>query len=52
MTNFPYENAVSATEVGMNGAKLNQAGRIFHEQQLHGAFPGGQLVVRRREWPP
>jgi len=48
MADFPYENAVSASEVGMDGAKLEQVAHIFREQQASGAFPGGQLVVRRR----
>lgn len=48
MANYPYESVVSAAEAGMDGAKLEQVAQIFREQQVSGAFPGGQLVVRRR----
>ena len=44
---FPYEEAVDATEVGMDTDGIDRVARQFHLQQERGHFPGGQLVVRR-----
>jgi len=47
MTQFPYDHAVDPATVGMNARKLARVVDKFRQQQLAGAFPGGQLVVRR-----
>ena len=44
---FPYESSIDPTTVGINPAKLNRVVERFRYQQLSGAFPGGQLVVRK-----
>ena len=45
--NFPYEPAVDAADVQMDAAAVRKVARQFHGQHEQGAFPGGQLVVRR-----
>ncbi len=45
---FPYETPVAAVDVGMDGRRLENVAAVFRRQQADGAFPGGQLVVRRR----
>lgn len=40
--------ACDPASVGMDPDRLRQALDLFHAQQARGAFPGGQLVVRRR----
>lgn len=45
--NFPYEAAVSAGDVAMDSAALKNVAAKFLRQHEQGAFPGGQLVVRR-----
>lgn len=47
MTSFPYENAVEPASVGMDARKLASVVERFRRQSASGAFPGGQLVVRR-----
>jgi len=47
MTSFPYENAVDPASVNMDASKLASVVEKFRQQQSAGAFPGGQLVVRR-----
>ena len=44
---FPYENPIDPVTVGLNPIKLNHVAERFRNQQTSGAFPGGQLVVRR-----
>ncbi len=44
---FPYEAAVDAVEVQMDAAAVQKAAGQFLRQHEQGAFPGGQLVVRR-----
>src|SRR3990167_2905095 len=44
---FPYEDSIDPASVGINPAKLNHVVECFRYQQSFGAFPGGQLVVRR-----
>lgn len=41
------ENAVDPEAVGMSGQRLAKVLDLFRKQQASGAFPGGQLVVRR-----
>jgi CubicO group peptidase (beta-lactamase class C family) len=48
MTAFPYENPVEPESVGVDGRKLNKVVALFRKQQSEGAFPGGQLVARRK----
>lgn len=47
MTSFPYENAVEPASLEMDARKLASAVERFRQQSATGAFPGGQLVVRR-----
>lgn len=47
MTSFPYENTVDPASVNMDASKLASVVEKFRQQQSAGAFPGGQLVVRR-----
>ncbi len=47
--NYPYESAVEAACVGMNPDRLLRVSNEFIRQQKMGEFPGGQLVVRRRD---
>jgi len=47
MMSFPYENAVAPASVEMDVRKLASVVERFRQQQHTGAFPGGQLVVRR-----
>lgn len=42
------EPAVAPASVGMDEERLQRALDRFRRQQARGAFPGGQLVVRRR----
>ena len=46
-TAFPHEPLAPPPSVGMEAARLERALALFREQQAQGAFPGGQLVVRR-----
>ena len=48
MTTFPYENPVEPESVGVDGRKLEKVVALFRKQQSAGAFPGGQLVARRK----
>jgi len=47
MTSFPYENAVEPVSLEMDARKLASVVERFRQQSAAGAFPGGQLVVRR-----
>lgn len=47
MTSFPYETAVEPASVEMDARKLASVVERFRQQSATGAFPGGQLVVRR-----
>lgn len=47
MTSFPYENAVEPASLEMDARKLASVAERFRQQSATGAFPGGQLVVRR-----
>lgn len=47
MTLFPYENAVEPVSLDMDAQKLASVAERFRQQSATGAFPGGQLVVRR-----
>ncbi len=44
---FPYENPVKPSSISMDPNKLSEVVERFHRQQSSGAFPGGQMVVRR-----
>lgn len=44
---FPYETPVEPSSVNMNTNKLSDVVERFQRQQSSGAFPGGQMVVRR-----
>src|SRR3990167_4322384 len=44
---FPYEKPVDPASVDMDRAILLKAVGIFRHQYSLGAFPGGQMVVRR-----
>ena len=46
-TDFPYEKPVDADSVDMDLDLLKSVSNVFVKQQQLGAFPGGQLVVRR-----
>jgi len=45
---FPYEQPAAASLVQMDPVKLADVAERFQRQQASGAFPGGQLVVRRK----
>jgi CubicO group peptidase (beta-lactamase class C family) len=45
---FPFEEIVEPESIGMDAGKLNDVISRFKRQHANGAFPGGQLVVRRR----
>lgn len=45
--NFPYEAAVNAGDAGMDASAVQKTAAEFLRQQERGAFPGGQLAVRR-----
>ena len=45
--NYPYGPLVSPEAVEMDEHRLARAIGLFKRQQSNGAFPGGQLVVRR-----
>ena len=47
MNTFPYEDPVAPESVNMDAGRLARVVEFFQSQQLSGAFPGGQLVVRR-----
>jgi CubicO group peptidase (beta-lactamase class C family) len=51
MTSFPYENAVEPASLEMDARKLASVVERFRQQSATGAFPGGQLVVRRNGKP-
>lgn len=44
---FPYENLVDPRTVDINPDRLAKVVKHFRRQQTSGAFPGGQLVLRR-----
>jgi CubicO group peptidase (beta-lactamase class C family) len=44
---YPYENQVAPADVGIDKTKLGRAVALFENQCARGAFPGGQLVLRR-----
>ncbi|WP_224244876.1 serine hydrolase domain-containing protein [Hyalangium gracile] len=44
---FPHDPVVAPASAGMDPARLERALGLFRAQQARGAFPGGQLVVRR-----
>lgn len=44
---FPYEKPVEPSFVNMDQDKLSNVVKRFQQQQSSGAFPGGQMVVRR-----
>lgn len=44
---FPHEALAEPTSAGLEPDRLAAAARRFEQQQAKGAFPGGQLVVRR-----
>ena len=48
---YPYGPAVSPESVGMDERRLTRVVERFKKQQASGAFPGGQLVVRRAGTP-
>ncbi len=47
MKTFPYEELAAPETVNMDAGRLAKVVEHFCNQQLSGAFPGGQLVVRR-----
>lgn len=47
MTTYPYESPVDPESVNVEASKLARVVELFQNQQLSGAFPGGQLVFRR-----
>lgn len=47
MMSFPYEKPVEPSSVNMDTSKLSDVIERFQRQQSSGAFPGGQMVVRR-----
>ena len=47
MTSYPYEHPVDPGEVGISKTRLERVVRKFRKQCSSGAFPGGQLVLRR-----
>lgn len=47
MTRFPYEAPADPASAKMDAARLADVVRRFRHQQSSGAFPGGQLHVRR-----
>ena len=44
---FPYEKPVDSNSANMDQNKLSDIVKRFKQQQSSGAFPGGQMVVRR-----
>lgn len=44
---FPHSDVVDAAFVGMSAERLAAVVRTFKRQQRRGAFPGGQIAVRR-----
>jgi CubicO group peptidase (beta-lactamase class C family) len=47
MTTFPYEDSVEPESVSIDAGRLARVVELFQNQQRSGAFPGGQLVLRR-----
>lgn len=45
---FPFEEIAESASTGMKALKLESVIERFKQQHANGAFPGGQLVVRRR----
>ena len=45
---FPFEDIVNPEFVGINANKLDKVVAHFKHQYASGAFPGGQIVVRRK----
>lgn len=48
MTQRDEREAPDAIAAGLDPRRLERVRGLFERQQLHGRFPGGQLVVRRR----
>jgi CubicO group peptidase (beta-lactamase class C family) len=48
MMTFPYEKPVEPSSENMDPNKLSDVIERFQRQQSSGAFPGGQMVVRRK----
>jgi len=44
---FPYSSPVNPNSVGMDEGRLTSVVGLFKKQHSSGAFPGGQLVLRR-----
>ena len=44
---FPYEKPVEPASIDMDAGRLASIVERFQHQQTSGAFPGGQMVVRR-----
>lgn len=47
MTTLPHEGSVKPESVNIDPGKLAKVVELFQDQQRSGAFPGGQLVLRR-----
>ncbi len=45
---FPHDGPPAPEGAGLDGKRLDRALGLFIAQQARGAFPGGQLAVRRR----
>ena len=45
---FPFEKVVEPESVGMDANKVDAVIELFKKQHANGAFPGGQLVLRRK----
>jgi CubicO group peptidase (beta-lactamase class C family) len=46
--NYPYENPVEPAAVGMSADRLASVVKRFESGKSSGAYPGGQLVLRRQ----
>ncbi len=44
---YPYDGPPDPEAAGLDPARLSRAVRMFAAQQARGAFPGGQIAVRR-----
>lgn len=44
---FPYEKPVEPSDANIDLKKVSDVVERFHRQESSGAFPGGQMVVRR-----
>ena len=45
---FPFEKIAEPASVGMDTKKVGGVIALFEKQRSNGAFPGGQLVLRRK----